>query len=79
MITLKGVNLPKPIQHFTDFEFPDYVMSEIKRQNYDTPTAIQGQGWPIALSGRDFVGIAQVPIILFSFLNCSSMRLLITF
>jgi len=24
-----------------------------------TPTAIQAQGWPIALSGRDMVGIAQ--------------------
>lgn len=26
---------------------------------YDFPTPIQSQGWPIALSGRDMVGIAQ--------------------
>nr|CAH7743711.1 unnamed protein product [Callosobruchus chinensis] len=34
-------------------------MEEIKRQGYDQPTAIQAQGWPIALSGHDMVGIAQ--------------------
>jgi len=28
-------------------------------QNWSAPTAIQAQGWPIALSGRDMVGIAQ--------------------
>lgn len=26
---------------------------------YENPTAIQAQGWPIAMSGRDMVGIAQ--------------------
>lgn len=26
---------------------------------FSEPTAIQAQGWPIALSGRDLVGIAQ--------------------
>lgn len=29
------------------------------KQGYDNPTPIQAQGWPIALSGRDMVGIAQ--------------------
>ncbi|KAG0431367.1 hypothetical protein HPB47_021857, partial [Ixodes persulcatus] len=36
-----------------------YCMKMIETQNYTTPTAIQSQGWPIALSGRDMVGIAQ--------------------
>lgn len=31
----------------------------IKILGYDQPTAIQAQGWPIALSGMDMVGIAQ--------------------
>ncbi|EDW31057.1 GL15249 [Drosophila persimilis] len=31
----------------------------MKRQGFTKPTAIQSQGWPIALSGRDLVGIAQ--------------------
>lgn len=30
-----------------------------RKQGYDEPTPIQAQGWPIALSGRDMVGIAQ--------------------
>lgn len=34
-------------------------MDEIHKQGYSQPTAIQAQGWPIALSGRDLVAIAQ--------------------
>ena len=34
-------------------------MQVIKEQGWEKPTAIQGQGWPVALSGRDLVGIAQ--------------------
>lgn len=58
-ITLRGKGCPNPIQYFTDYEFPEYVVNEIRRQNYEFPTPIQAQGWPIALSGRDMVGIAQ--------------------
>merc|ERR1712225_159282 len=36
-----------------------YVMSEVKAQGFPAPTAIQSQGWPMALSGRDVVGIAE--------------------
>ena len=39
--------------------FPAYVMSEVKAQGFPAPTAIQSQGWPMALSGRDVVGIAE--------------------
>ncbi len=28
-------------------------------QRFEKPTAIQSQVWPVALSGRDLVGIAQ--------------------
>ncbi|XP_045462972.1 ATP-dependent RNA helicase dbp2-like isoform X1 [Harmonia axyridis] len=58
-VTVDGNHAPNPIQHFSETSFPDYVMEEIKRQGYDAPTAIQAQGWPIAMSGRDLVGIAQ--------------------
>jgi ATP-dependent RNA helicase DDX5/DBP2 len=30
-----------------------------RKSGFDSPTAIQCQGWPIAMSGRDMVGIAQ--------------------
>ena len=36
-----------------------YVMNEVKAQGFANPTAIQSQGWPMALSGRDVVGIAE--------------------
>ncbi|KAI4470132.1 atp-dependent rna helicase dbp3 [Holotrichia oblita] len=52
-------NAPNPIQNFEEASFPDYVMEGIMKQGYDTPTSIQAQGWPIAMSGRDMVGIAQ--------------------
>ena len=34
-------------------------MREIQRNQFTEPTAIQSQGWPIALSGLDLVGIAM--------------------
>jgi superfamily II DNA/RNA helicase len=57
-ITVRG-NAGNPIQFFEEANFPDYVMFNIKRQGFDFPTAIQAQGWPIAMSGRNMVGIAQ--------------------
>lgn len=58
-ITLKGDKVPNPIQFFEEGNFPDYVLQGIKRQGYTEPTPIQAQGWPIALSGKNMVGIAQ--------------------
>ncbi|KAK7789667.1 hypothetical protein R5R35_011441 [Gryllus longicercus] len=58
-ITVKGNNVPHPSQFFEEGNFPDYIMQEILKQGFSEPTAIQAQGWPIALSGRDMVGIAQ--------------------
>ena len=34
-------------------------MNEVKAMGFTAPTAIQAQGWPMALSGRDVVGIAE--------------------
>lgn len=58
-ITVTGTSCPAPIQSFEETHFPESVMKEMQRQAFTTPTAIQSQGWPIALSGRDLVGIAQ--------------------
>lgn len=58
-ITLKGEKIPNPIQYFEEGNFPDYVMHGIKKEGFNEPTAIQAQGWPIAMSGRNMVGIAQ--------------------
>lgn len=58
-MTLVGKDIPKPVTSFQEAQFPDYIMKVIARQQYDTPTAIQAQGWPIALSGRDLIGVSQ--------------------
>ena len=34
-------------------------MREFNHKGFSAPTAIQAQGWPIALSGKDMVGIAM--------------------
>uniref|UniRef100_A0A6E8VGW6 RNA helicase n=1 Tax=Anopheles coluzzii TaxID=1518534 RepID=A0A6E8VGW6_ANOCL len=57
-ITLIG-KCPKPITEFDEIEIPDYVKREIDRQGYKSPTPIQAQGWPIALSGLNMVGVAK--------------------
>ncbi|XP_048487617.1 ATP-dependent RNA helicase dbp2 isoform X1 [Plutella xylostella] len=58
-ITVKGRDVPAPAIYFDEGGFPDYAMREILKQGFPNPTPIQAQGWPIALSGRDMVGIAQ--------------------
>lgn len=37
----------------------DYINTVLRAQAWAAPTPIQAQGWPIALSGGDTVGIAQ--------------------
>lgn len=58
-ITVCGRNVPRPVFNFAECNFPDYVMREIEAQRFPQPTPIQSQGWPMALSGRDVVGIAE--------------------
>jgi len=44
---------------FQDFGLADPIARALKEENYVTPTPIQAQTIPLALSGRDVVGIAQ--------------------
>lgn len=48
------------LQEFVSFlKSLEYVMDALMDQNFTEPTPIQCQGFPLALSGRDMVGIAQ--------------------
>ncbi|XP_032520767.2 uncharacterized protein LOC116772637 isoform X1 [Danaus plexippus] len=58
-ITVSGNNVPRPNHIFDEGNFPDHIMTTIREQGWEEPTGIQAQGWPIALSGRDMVGIAS--------------------
>jgi len=58
-MAVQGKGVPRPVETFDEAGFPQYVLSEVKAQGFPKPTAIQSQGWPMALSGRDVVGIAE--------------------
>ena len=58
-ITVSGRDAPKPFIHFSDYEWPEEINQVLIREKFTNPTPIQCQGLPIALEGRDMVGIAQ--------------------
>merc|ERR1719199_279444 len=50
---------PKPISAFSHVTLPDAISHAIGNAGFPHPSPIQSVGWPVALSGRDMVGIAQ--------------------
>lgn len=58
-ITVTGSNVPKPVRSFVEASVPEFMLRDILKAGFTEPTAIQSQGWPMALSGRDMIGIAQ--------------------
>jgi len=44
---------------FHHANFPVPVIQYMEKQNWTDPTLIQSIGWPLALSGKNMVGIAQ--------------------
>lgn len=49
----------RPVTEFKYAGFSDSIMRLIQNDGFENPTPIQSQGWPIALSGKNMVGIAQ--------------------
>ena len=49
----------RPIQKFYHAGFPQDLLKAIAKVGYEAPTAIQAQALPIALSGRDLIGLAK--------------------
>ena len=59
-ISIKGIApIPKPILKFEHAQLPDYVLRLLKTEGFSGPTAIQSIGWPITMSGRDSICIAN--------------------
>lgn len=56
---LVGKDIPLPVRDFASLNFPPEVLRHFESKKYTAPTPIQAQGWPMALSGRDMVGIAD--------------------
>ncbi|KAH8929868.1 P-loop containing nucleoside triphosphate hydrolase protein [Atractiella rhizophila] len=57
-IDADGNNIPPPIPRFEDMRLPTPIFSYLKQKNIKAPTPIQLQGLPVAMSGRDLIGIA---------------------
>lgn len=57
-ILVEGAEVPPPIRSFREMKFPAPVLDFLAKRNIRRPTPIQMQGLPVALSGRDMVGIA---------------------
>jgi len=58
-IEVEGEDIPNPIESFTDYDFPDFIMEQMRLQNFIEPSPIQAQSWPLALSGRNLVAISK--------------------
>lgn len=58
-IRVSGFDVPRPIRQFEDLGFDALLMGAISKQGYEKPTPIQCQALPVALSGRDIIGIAK--------------------
>ncbi|KAM6914313.1 ATP-dependent RNA helicase DDX42 [Lycodopsis pacificus] len=58
-LRVSGAAPPKPCTSFAHFNFDEQLMHQIRKSEFTQPTPIQCQGVPIALSGRDMIGIAK--------------------
>jgi ATP-dependent RNA helicase DDX5/DBP2 len=57
-IVVKGSDVPKPVLTFDEASMPEYILREVLKCGFEKPTPIQSQGWPMALKGRNMVGIS---------------------
>lgn len=57
-IKVIGQNAPSPVLDLQQFEWPDSVQRFLNRLQITQPTPIQSAAWPIALSGRDLIGVS---------------------
>lgn len=57
-IVVAGTDVPKPCMTFEEASMPEYILSEVLKCGFQSPTPIQSQGWPMALKGRNMVGVS---------------------
>lgn len=57
-ISVSGKSIPRLVTSFTGFNFPEKMSKAIVAQGFERPTPIQMQAVPVAMEGRDVLGIA---------------------
>ena len=58
-IKLIGDNAPSPALTFSEMNLPAALLQQIEENKWEKPSAIQAVSIPVALSGRDLIGIAK--------------------
>ncbi|KAJ1838781.1 hypothetical protein LPJ73_006970, partial [Coemansia sp. RSA 2703] len=58
-IIVDGEDAPPPLLTFRAMRFPEPLLAYLATRNIATPSPIQMQGLPVALAGRDMIGIAS--------------------
>ena len=77
-ILAEGDDIPPPMKRFNDMKLPGPILGFLKERNIRRPTPIQMQGLPVALAGRDMVGIAftgSVSTLIWEAFSCHLSRL----
>lgn len=58
-VKLSGIAPPHPVSSFGHFGFDDTLLGAVRKSEFTKPTPIQAQGIPVAMSGRDMIGVAK--------------------
>lgn len=58
-IKVRGVDVPKPVQKWSQCGLGVQTLDVIGKLNYEYPTSIQSQAIPAIMSGRDVIGVAK--------------------
>lgn len=58
-IHTSGGGIPHPLRRWNESGLPSEIIKMIEKLGYSEPTPIQRQAIPLALEGRDFIGIAE--------------------
>ena len=51
--------LPDPVQSFESAPFGKKILKGLLGMGFEAPTAIQAQGWPVAVAGDDLIAVAK--------------------
>lgn len=58
-ISIRGTNVPYPLRSWKESTIPLPILKVIEQIGYAEPTPIQRQAIPIAIQGRDIIGVAE--------------------
>ena len=60
IVNKNKIDVPKPVFSFAECGFSENgMLKPLEKAGFDKPMAIQAQGWPIAMSGFDMIGIGE--------------------